>query len=58
MDRNYLNKLLEKVLKEQKSVFVLGEFNLNYDFHNPSNEFLDSPASNSFLFYILQHSSY
>ena len=59
MDRNYLNNLLEKVSKEQKSAFVLGDFNLlNYNFHNPSNEFLDSPASNSFLLYILQHSSY
>ena len=57
MDRNYLNNLLEKVSKEQKSAFLLGDFNinlLNYNVHSPTNEFLDSLASNSFLPYILQ----
>ena len=54
---NYFNNLLEKVSKEQKSVFLLGDFNinlLNYNVHSPVNEFLDSLASNSFLPYILQ----
>ena len=54
---NYLNNLLDKVSKEQKSVFLLGDFNinlLNYNDHNPTNEFLDSLASNSFVPYILQ----
>ena len=54
---NYLNNLLEKISKEQKSVFLLGDFNinlLNYNNHNPTNELLDSLASNSFLPYILQ----
>ena len=54
---NYLNNLFEKVSKEQKSVFLLGDFNINlfnYTVHNRTNEFLDSPASNSFLPYILQ----
>ena len=54
---NYLNNLLHKVYKEQKSVFLLGDFNvnlLNYNNHNPTNEFLDSLASNSFVPYILQ----
>ena len=49
---NYLNNLFEKVSKEQKSVFRLGSFNinlLNYNVHNPTNEFLDSLASNSLL---------
>ena len=53
---NYLNNTLEKVSKEQKSVFLLGGFNinlLNYNVHNPTNEFLDSLAANSFLPYIL-----
>ena len=47
---NYLNNLLEKVSKEQESVFLLGDFNinLNYNVHNPTNEFLDSLASNFF----------
>ena len=52
---NCLNNVLEKVSKEQKSVFLLGDFNinlLNYNFHNLTNEFLDCLASNSFLPYI------
>ena len=47
----YLNKLLENVSKEQKSIFLLGDFNvnlLNYNEHNQTTEFLDSLASNSF----------
>ena len=54
---NYLNKLLENNSKEQKSIFLLGDFNinlLNYDEHNQTNEFLDSLASNSFIPVILQ----
>ena len=49
---NYLNKLLENISKEQKSIFLLGDFNvnlLNYNEHNPTNEFLDSLVSNSFI---------
>ena len=54
---NYLNNLLNKVPKEQKSVFLLGDFNanlLNYNNHNLTNEFLDSLTSNSFSPYVLQ----
>ena len=54
---NYLNKLLENISKEQKSIFQLGDFNvnlLNYNEHNQTNEFLDSLASNSFIPLILQ----
>ena len=54
---NYLNKLLENIRKEQKSIFLLGDFNvnlLNYNEHNQTNEFLDSLASNSFIPLILQ----
>ena len=54
---NYLNNLLDKVSKEKKSVFVLGDFNinlLNYNNNNPTNEFLDYFGSNSFVPYILQ----
>ena len=39
---NYLNKLLENISKEQKSIFLLGDFNvnlLNYNEHNQANEF-------------------
>ena len=56
-DCNYLNKLLENTSKEQKSIFLLGDFNvnlLNYNEHNENNEFLDSLASNSFTPSILQ----
>ena len=54
---NYLNKLLENISKEQKSIFLLGDFNvnlLNYNEHNQANEFLDSLASNLFIPLILQ----
>ena len=56
-DSNYLNNVVEKVLKEQKSVFVLGDFNINLlndNVHNPTAEFLDSLASKSFLPFIWQ----
>ena len=54
---NYLNKLLENISKEQKSIFLLGDFNvnlLNYNEHNQTNEFLDSLTSTSFIPLILQ----
>ena len=54
---NYLNKLLENISKEQKSIFLLGDINvnfLNYNEHNQTNKFLDSLASNSFIPLILQ----
>ena len=53
----YLVKLLENISKEQKSIFLLGDFNvnlLNYNEHIQTNEFLDSLASNSFIPLILQ----
>ena len=37
---NYLNKPLENTSKEEKSLFLLGEVNinlLNYNEHNPTN---------------------
>ena len=46
---NYLNKLLENISKGQKSIFLLGDFNinlLNYNDHNQTNEFLGYLASN------------
>ena len=54
---NYLNKLLENISKEQKFIFLLGDFNvnlLNYNEHNQKNKFLDSLACNSFILLILQ----
>ena len=52
----YLNKLLENISKEQKSIFLLEDFNvnlLNYNEHNQTNEFLVSIASNTFIPLIL-----
>ena len=49
---NYLNTLLKKISKENKSVFLLGDFNvglLKYDKHAQTNEFLDSLSSHMFL---------
>ena len=54
---NYLNQLLENVSKKQKSISLLGDFNvnfLNYNEHNQTNEFLDSLATNSFIPLILE----
>ena len=37
---NYLNKLLENISQEEKSIFLLGNFNvnlLNYNEHNETN---------------------
>ena len=53
---NYLSQIFEIVSKERKQVFLLGDFNinlLNYNDHHPTNDFLDSLASNSFIPYIL-----
>ena len=41
---NNLRQILEIVSKEQKLVFLLGDFNislLNYNDHQPTNDFLD-----------------
>ena len=51
-----INQPLDKISKEQKQIFLLGDFNinlLNYNEHQPTNEFLDSLASNSIIPYIL-----
>ena len=54
---NYLNKLLENISNEQKSIFLLGDSIvnlLNYNEHNQTNEFLDPLAPNSLILLILQ----
>ena len=51
---NYLGQIFESVSKERKQVFLLGDFNinlLNYNDHQPTNDFLDSLASNFFIPY-------
>ena len=55
---NYLNTLLDKISKENKSVFLLGDFNvdlLKYDKHAPTNEFLDSLSWTHFLHICFYH---
>ena len=51
----YPSQSFKIVYKERKQVFLLGDFNryLNYNDHQPTNDFLDSLASNSFIPYIL-----
>ena len=58
-NNNYLNELLDKLFKENKTIILLDYFNinlLNYDIHPPTNEFLDSLSSHYFLPHILQPS--
>ena len=53
---NHLNILLQKISKEKKNVFLLGDFNvdlLKYDKHAGTNEFIDSLSSYMYLPYIL-----
>ena len=53
---NYLNIVLQKNSKEKKSVFLLGDFNvdlLKYDKNAGTNEFIDSLSSYMYLSYIL-----
>ena len=48
----YVNNLLDKLLKENKTVFLLGDFSidlLNYDQHSLTNEFLNSISSQMLL---------
>ena len=54
---NILTLFLTNFPKENKQVFLLGDLNMNllkYNDHQPTNEFLESLTSNSFLPYILQ----
>ena len=56
---DFNNNFLKKINQEQKKVFLLGDCNvdlMHYNEHNPTNEFLYSLASNSYLPYIIQPS--
>ena len=53
----YLNPLLDKLSKGQKTVFLLGDVNVDlskYDKHKATYEFLDSLSSDMFLTHIVQ----
>ena len=48
----YVNKLLDNITKENKTTFLLGDFNidlLKYDSHTSTNEILDFLSSNVLL---------
>ena len=49
---SFINQLLDNILKQQKQTFLLGDFNINlvkYNEQQPTNQFLDSLASNSII---------
>ena len=49
---DYLNELLDKLSKENKTIFLHGCFNINllkYDIHPPANAFLESLSFHYFL---------
>ena len=51
-NEDYLNVLLEKLSEENKTVFLLGDFNIDLlkcDKNSSTNDFLDSLSSNLFL---------
>ena len=53
----YINNLWVKLSKENKTVFLLGNFTiglLNFDQHSLTNEFFDSLSSHKFLPHIVQ----
>ena len=53
------NELLDKLSKENKPIFLFGDFNinlLNYDIDPSTNQFLGSPLFHYFLRHILQRS--
>ena len=53
----YINNLLDKLSKENKTVFLLGDFNidlLNYSQHSLTNEFLGSLSSHMLLSLIVK----
>ena len=49
---DYFGTLLEKIRKENKICYFMGDFNidlLNYESHNPTSDFLDLVYGNSFV---------
>ena len=55
----YLEKTFAKINKNKYDIFLMGDFNidlLQYDSHNPTNDFINSMVSHSFLPYIHQPS--
>lgn len=43
---SYLNPLIDKIFTRNKSIFLIGDFNVKkYDHHAPTNKFHDSLSS-------------
>ena len=45
LNKYYLNNLFEKLALQKKTIFLLGDFNIDlseYENHNPTHEYLDS----------------
>ena len=58
---NILNTPLKIINQGQKTVFLLGDFNIDlmhYNEHKPTKKFLDSPNSNPYIPYIIQPSQH
>ena len=56
LNDKYGNKLLDNITKENKTTFLLSDFNIDLlksDSHTSTNELLDSLSSNIMLPYIL-----
>ena len=52
----YMDKIMSKISKESKLVFVMGDFNvnlLNYESHNETNDFINTMVSHYLLPHIL-----
>ena len=55
---NHLNIILQKISKQKKNVFLLGDFNvdlLKYDKHAGTNEFIDSFFLYVFVIYLVSN---
>ena len=58
---NLIDNLLQKVTKERKSVFLMGDFNLNalnYETHSDTNDFINSVISYSLALHLASDQSY
>ena len=53
---DYINQTMEKISKENKLIFLMGDFNinlLNYESHGETNDFIDTMISHYLLPHIL-----
>ena len=53
---NYIDNIVQKISKENKLLFIMGDFNvnfLNYESHNDTNDFINTMISHYLLPHIL-----